>query len=297
MTITNIAAAERLREVFDAAGAVGFVHAREVDGPGEVCLDADEPVVLASVFKVPVALTYARQAAAGLLDRTERICMTKTDREGGIGTDGCADDVEMSWRDLALFMLTMSDNAATDVVLSRVGLDSVRADLAELGLSRTRLIGGCFDLGASMLADLGLGSMEEYERVAADLPDEAVWKLAVLDPGRTTSSTPREITTLLSLIWRDEAGPPEACAEVRSLMGRQIWPHRLTAGFPDDVAVAGKTGTLPAVRNEVGVVTYPDGSRYAVAVFTRARSLAYRQPAVDAAIGAAARCAVDLLRA
>ncbi|MGI8867418.1 MAG: serine hydrolase [Mycobacteriales bacterium] len=31
----------------------------------------------------------------------------------------------MSWRDLARFMLTMSDNAATDVLLRQIGLDTV----------------------------------------------------------------------------------------------------------------------------------------------------------------------------
>jgi beta-lactamase class A len=60
--------------------------------------------------------------------------------------------------------------------------------------------------------------------------------------------------------------------------------------------VAGKTGTLPAIRNEAGVVSYPDGRRYAAAIFTRADSLVPRQPRIDAAIGAAARIAVDYLR-
>jgi len=61
--------------------------------------------------------------------------------------------------------------------------------------------------------------------------------------------------------------------------------------------VAGKTGTLPGIRNEVGVVEYPDQACYSVAVFTRARSPGQVQPAIDASIGRAARAAVDWLRA
>jgi beta-lactamase class A len=57
--------------------------------------------------------------------------------------------------------------------------------------------------------------------------------------------------------------------------------------------VAGKTGTLPTLRHEVGVVQTPDRRRYAVAVFTLARSTAFSLPQVDAAIGASARVAVD----
>ena len=80
-------------------------------------------------------------------------------------------------------------------------------------------------------------------------------------------------------------------------MSLQVWPHRMTSGFPDQVTIAAKTGTLPGIRNEAGVVTYPDGGRYAVAVFTRSYTFEYRLPAVDAAIGTAARLAVEQLRA
>ena len=81
-----------------------------------------------------------------------------------------------------------------------------------------------------------------------------------------------------------------------TLMERQENTQRLASGFSDAVTVAGKTGTIPFVRNEAGVVTYPDGRRYAVAVFTRSDSLAERNPAIDAAIGTSARLAVEGLR-
>ncbi|MEV5714823.1 serine hydrolase [Amycolatopsis mediterranei] len=282
--------------VFAEADARGFLHAREIGGGPEVAVGADDPVVLASVFKIPVAVAYAREVAAGRLDETARTRVGSRYRIGGIGTAGCADDVEMSWRDLALFMLTMSDNAATDVVCHRIGQHAVDRVLADLGLHRTRLIGCCEDLFASVLADVGAPEDADIDAEFAGASPEQTWKLAVLDPERTTASTPREITELLDAVWTDRAGEPSACERVRSMMARQIWPHRLSSGFPSDVAIAAKTGTLPAVRNEAGVVSFPDGRRFAVAVFTRANSLAERQPAIDAAIGRAGRLAVDHLR-
>lgn len=278
-----------MRELFEEAGAQGFVHAREVDGDREVGLGADDGVVLASVFKIPIVLEYARQAAAGVIERTERLTVTAADKDGGIGTSGCADDVSLTLRDLAHFMMTMSDNAATDVLLRKVGCDRVNATLAELGLKRTRLVGGCSDLFASITEELGGADLE-------GVSEDQIRALSVHDPERTTGSTPRETTTLLSAIWRDEAGPPEACAEVRTIMGNQVWPHRLSSGFGDEVKVSAKTGTLWGIRNEAGVVEYPDGKRYAVAVFVRTHSLAYRLPKADAVIGRAARLAIDQLR-
>ncbi|MDP9867680.1 beta-lactamase class A [Streptosporangium brasiliense] len=287
---------DMLREAFDDADVEGFIHVRDVDGDAEIGLGPDEPVVLASVFKIPIVLEYARQAAAGTLERTERLTVTAADKDGGIGTSGCADDISLTLRDLAHFMMTMSDNAATDVLLRRVGLDNLHATLRELGLKRTHLIGGCAELLGSVVVELGLSGLSDEEELAG-VSEERIRALAVRDPERTTSSTPRETTTLLSLIWRDEAGPAEACAEVRRIMGNQIWPHRLSSAFGDEVKVSGKTGTLWGIRNEAGVVEYPDGRRYAAAVFLRTTSLGFRDPKADAAIGRAARMAIDHLRA
>ena len=287
-----------IQSVFEEAGATGFLHAREVGvaGGAEVCLGADDPVVLASVFKIVVAVAYAREVDAGRLDPAARTTVTARYRTGGIGTAGCADDVAMSWRDLALSMMVMSDNAATDVLYHRLGQPAIDQVLADLGLEHTRLIGCCEDLFASVFADLGREPGTDLDEALAALTPEQVWNLSVLDPSRTSASTPRDITALLDAIWTDRAASPWACRTVRDIMARQIWPHRLTSGFPSGVTIAAKTGTLPAVRNECGVVTYPDGRQYAVAVFTRARALTERQPKVDASIGAAARLAVDHLR-
>jgi beta-lactamase class A len=195
-------------------------------------------------------------------------------------------------------MMEMSDNAATDTIYRHVGQDAVSAVLDDLQLTSTQILGCCEDLFASMAADLDIDvAAPDVDKQLAAVPAERVWSSTVLDPRRTNGSTPRDMTALLDAIWTDRAGVPEACAKVRQMMSHQLWPHRLTAGFESGVAVAGKTGTLPAVRNEAGVVTYPDGGQYAVAVFTRASTLSERLPAIDASIGRAARLAVDHLRA
>jgi beta-lactamase class A len=117
----------------------------------------------------------------------------------------------------------------------------------------------------------------------------------MFQPERANHSTPREQTKLLQLIWRDEAGPPAACAEVRRMMALQLERGRLGSGFGADVLISGKTGQLGnAVRNEIGVVEYPQGGH--VAVFTRFDPNATPQRDVDRAIGAAAGLAVEQFR-
>ncbi|MFD9905906.1 serine hydrolase [Streptomyces sp. NPDC059063] len=301
---------ERIREVFARAGAEGAVHAVRIGGEGgppsggvrdapdgpEVGLAADEPVAISSVFKLLLVLEFARQVDAGQLDPRERVLVTDDHRLGGWGTAGCVDDVEISLRDLAYFALTVSDNSAADILLGRVGLDTVQLLARELGLADTRIVGGPREALASMLTDVGARGPEEFAALYRALPDERKRRLSVLDPRRANASTPRDVTRLLGLIWRDAAGPDRACAYVRELMGRQVFRHRLTSGFPDDVRIAAKTGTLPGLHIEVGVVRFPEGDEYAVAVFARSRALVPDLTRVDAAIGTAARLAVTYLR-
>ena len=284
-----------LEAQFSAAGAEGFVHAREIGRSRAVGFRADELVVTASVFKIPVMVELARRFDAGDPAPADRVRVTPADRViGPTGSSVMVDDVECSWRDLAYLMMSVSDNTATDVIMRRVGLDAINATLRELGLERTTLVGDCRELLGSLADDTGiaLGSRTRF----ADMDPERLGAWRSLDPERTTRTTPDEITRLLRLVWRDEAGSATACAEVRRIMALQVWPHRLTSGFPDGVTLAAKTGTLPGIRNEAGVVTYPDGRQYAVAVFTRADSYVDRRPEVDRVIGSAAFTAVEALR-
>ncbi|MFI7553832.1 serine hydrolase [Micromonospora sediminimaris] len=283
-------------EIFDKVGVDARLHAVDIDSGREVGTRADEQVVIASVFKILLVLEFARQAAAGQLDPTERVLVRAEDRLGGWGTAGCADDVQLSLRDLAYFAMSVSDNTAADLLLRRVGPDLLPLLAGELGLSRTRVVGGPRQLLESMFADVGARDATEFARAFAALPEERIRAMRVFDPAHTTSSTAREITRLLTLIWRDEAGPPAACAMVRDLMARQLFWTRLPSGFPPEVRVAAKTGTLPGLHIEAGVVEYPDGGRYAVAVFAQTQRLATRRIDIDLAMGEAARAAIETLR-
>ncbi|MCX5205437.1 class A beta-lactamase-related serine hydrolase [Streptomyces sp. NBC_00237] len=282
----------RLRAVFADAGVTGQLHALDLDSGAEVGIGADALVSTASTHKLCLAVAVRRLADAGHLDPKEQVEVPVHGRTaGGTGVAMLRDPVRMSLRDLLALALTVSDNAAADVLYDRVGLDGVNRAMAALGLTRTVAVHTGRDLLTAIDEDCG----GDQARLLVDPGLTA--RLRVLDPERTNRSTPRELTRLLAAVWHDEACAPEGAAELRSVLAHQVWPHRLASGFPfDDVRVAGKTGTLPTLRHEVGVVEYPDGGRYAVAVFTRAARTAANQPAADAAIGTAARLAVESLR-
>ncbi|HEX4812752.1 MAG TPA: serine hydrolase [Nonomuraea sp.] len=276
--------------LFRVAGVTGWLYAADLDSGQDVGHGADEPLPTASMFKVPLLVEFCRQADAGALDPAGRVTVTAADRvPGPTGISAMLDEVTMSLRDLAYLMIAVSDNTSADVLLGRVGIDAVNATLAGFGLETTRVTQSGREMHESMRRDTGHGW--PY------LEPDDVARLSALDPARGNRGTPREMARLFGLIWRDEAASAASCAWMRAVFTMQVWPHRLASGFPyDDVAVSGKTGTLPTLRTESGVVEYPDGRRYAVAVFTRSFSTALNQPRADAVIGTAARMAVDHLR-
>jgi beta-lactamase class A len=283
-----------LSQAFADAGVAGAFHAIDIDTGAELGHRADEPSVLASVFKVPILVTLLRAADEGTIDLTEQVTVPLDGRAPGpTGISVMTDPVTLSWRDLARWMIVVSDNAATDIVLERVGIENVNAAMKELGLTGTDIRVDCRGIFATILEDAGLASFD-------DLPTQPsaqeldTWR--ALTPLETNHGTPRDMTRLLTLLWTDQAASAELCELGRQILLQQVWPHRLASGFPeDDVVTGGKTGTLPRVRNEAGVVVRADGRRFAVATFTTATSTGQKNPAADAMSGRAARIAVDAL--
>jgi len=302
--VTNVAA---LESEFAAAGCDGFMHACDIDGGAEVGLEPDALVVSASVFKVAVALEFFRQAAAGELDATERL---QLDPSTSLGTPAglslFSDPVEVSLRDLAVSMITISDALATDALLERVGIERVNELMRALGFTHTVVVDDIGSMFASLARDVGFDSWRELVAHPWADADAATMATALdriraartCDPARANRTTPRETTGLLHAIWLDRAASPEACGSVRSLLGKHLQRERIARGFRDpDVRFSGKTGTFGgAFRNDAAVLEFPDGGRYAVAVFTRAHDLYRRQYDIDDAIARAAGLAVAELR-
>nr|WP_246461019.1 serine hydrolase [Nocardia transvalensis] len=273
------------------------MHARRCDGSdAEISVGGGERVVVASVYKLPLLLAFCRQVDAGRIDPTARLTVHPADcTPGPTGLAVMRDPVTLSLRDLATSMMTVSDNAAADVLLGETGLGAVEELLDDLGLTRTRVIGGTADLHRSLVRDTDTHTTAEAFAILAENDD--AWSVSAYDPSYTSATTPEEMTRLLRALWTGEVLSGEQTEFVRSVMRHQVWPHRIAAAFPHrSVSVAGKTGTIGVIRNEVAVVEFPGEYPVAVAVFTRAARADPELPVVDAAIAETARIAVTDLR-
>jgi len=125
----------------DAAIAKSGAHysyqvAKVVDGK---CVkvagtNVDEPMPLASIMKVYVLLAVARAVSAGTLSWDDKVTVTAEGKKlGSAGMDNLAPGTEVTVREAAQQMISVSDNMATDMLINKVGPAAVDEALVVAG--------------------------------------------------------------------------------------------------------------------------------------------------------------------
>lgn len=140
-----------------------------------------------STIKVLLAAAFWRMAGSGELDEAETHVFEPGSCVGGSGVlRGLRHAATLSLADLMHLALVVSDNDATNIIASRIGLERVNALAAELGLTQTRMQRLMLDQEAAaagrdnltsagdlarLLEHLSAGDLEHFvgERVLASL--------------------------------------------------------------------------------------------------------------------------------
>jgi beta-lactamase class A len=292
---------------FAAAGCEGAAHVAALDGDQSIGFEADRPVVMASTVKPLIAIEAFDQIARGALDPARRFRIEPARATaGGPGITTFRYPIEIALRDLAVLMLAISDNTATDLLTDLIGFDALNRRLAKLELYNTSIVSDLRTMWDDVGKEMGFASYAELlaaqngargAAAQARATDRAaIDRCAVIDPARTTRSTARDMTCFLAQVWNDTAAHPEACAMLREAMAGQV-ARRMEPAVPDGGALAAKSGSLfGRIRNEIGVIGYPDGRAYAFAVFTRAHEPFAGAGLINAAMAEAVRRAIEALR-
>ncbi len=178
----------------------------------------------ASAIKLPILVELMRQVEAGEQRLDDEITLAASDIVPGSGvlqqlTPG---KVKLSLRDVAILMVTVSDNTATNMIIDRVGMAKVNAEMARLGLSSTKL--------------------------QRKMQDATARK-----ENRENLSTPEEQARLLQLLYKGEILSAKSREEIDRILSIPK-PGRIRTLLPAGTKVAHKTGTLSGVTVDVGIV-------------------------------------------
>lgn len=289
--------AEAIAADWAELGVRGSFLARHLDTGEHLGFDVDEPVPLASVVKVPLALVVLDRIAAGELDGARPV--TVDPATAGVGPTGLAafrHPATVAVGDLVLLMLAVSDNAAADALFDLVPVADVDARLAAWGCSDIRVRHRIDHMYRCAAGAAGNDFSLALELAIRD-DRSGRHTIETLDPAHANLGTAAALVTLLQRVWLDEIAHAGATAELRRLMGSQVFTHRLASELrADTLRVSGKTGTFLHLRHEIAVVEAESGDRVAMAALTRSDRRANLAPDIDLAIGTGARLAFEALR-
>lgn len=209
----------------------------------EVFHRADDMLPTASVIKLVVLIEAFAQEAERKLRLDERLEMKVSDIVLGSGVlRDLTPGLKPTIHDVAMLMVIVSDNTATNMLIDRVG--------------------GVDVINRRVRDTYGVDSVVLHNRIDFEKIGDDVRRLA--------EATPRGLTQLMEMLVQGRVVSDEASRRMLHILGRQLYldqvPRYLNTnsfwkelGLSGDYTVASKTGFFPGTRADCGVVDTPAG--------------------------------------
>jgi beta-lactamase class A len=263
-----------LDEILGGRDGVFAVMARDLKTGEEVLRNPDTLMPTASVFKVPVLVELFRKAGLGVIDLHMRHELKEEDKCPGSGVlKEMLPGVRLTFEDLAVLMIIISDNTATDLCVNAAGIYDINATMRGLGIANSYITMGCKGLLAYCAGiENPWPSNEEvalsFERLKAGQIDYD--GLAFKGVKENNVTTVRDMVNLLQILYEGTKLPQEVCKGCLDVMKRQQLRDRIPGLLPLGTVTMTKSGTLGAnvIVNDVGIVEPADGNPYAIAILT-----------------------------
>jgi len=257
-------------------GRIG-VAAQEIGSGESITVNGDDTFVMASTYKVAIAVTALRQVDEGKLKLTDLIdCPVEKMVPGPnpLVMNFLHPGIKLSVANLIEPMIVESDNSATDFLLEAVGGPAaVTKMLRDIGITDFRVDR---DVSEILRDFYGLEDRAYVSVATAAYAKDPTLILRQSDRNLDYEKDPRDQTTpkaMLQLLLAIDSGKALSETSREFLLGvmsrTRTGGGRLKGLLPKGTPVAHKTGTLGGVANDVGYVTLPDGRRFAIAVFTK----------------------------
>lgn len=252
-----------LAEGFPGALGVAAVH---LETGEQVAYHPRRRLLTASTFKSILLVSVIERIDAGDLSLDDRIVFTRAKRVAGSGVlKAMSSETEFSIGDLAVLMITISDNTASQMLFDVVGHDRLRATIDRLGMTGTRIplspenmLLGIVGLDSSMGPGVFDLSVDRLLHRRYDFDHRAY-------SPEGNVSTPADMCRLFQRIHTNEALSPEGTRTFldvhKNQQLRTVIPQLLPAG----TVCAHKTGQFESVSCDVGIV-YAANGPYAVAI-------------------------------
>ena len=221
-------------------GDIG-VYVKNIKNGKITAVNADTVFPTASIVKVPILVGITDKIDKGELNYNEELVYKDSLLYEGVDILGSFKTNEkIALKKLVMLMLTTSDNTASLWLQSLAGTGTrINAFLDSLGFRHTR-INSRTTGRENNRTNFGWGQ-----------------------------TTPREMGTLLEMIYRDQLISVAACERMKRCLGRNFWDeNEAISQVPPYIEVFSKNGCVDAVRSEVLLVNAPNNP-YIFCIFTK----------------------------
>ncbi|HTD35558.1 MAG TPA: serine hydrolase, partial [Candidatus Elarobacter sp.] len=226
-------------------GKTGLV-VRTMDGaPPLVAVRADESFPSASVIKLAIMATVYRAYDAGTAKPSDLVKTRASDLIGGSDVlAGSPPGKEWSIDALVRAMIEVSDNSASNTLMTAFGIGTVNATMQLVGMIGSKL--------ARHFAD----QVPSWRRAENHLtPADTAALLYAIERGARegipTVASPQSCRAMIEVLLRNEDGT------------------KLVRGLPPGTPCAHKTGEIDYTRNDAGIVDPFGDVPYVIVVLTR----------------------------
>jgi len=201
----------------------------------------------ASIIKMPVMAAIYDQAFHGKLSLGEELVMRAEDVVGGSGVlSALSPNLKLSIYDMVVLMIIESDNTATNLLIDRIGMDTVQRLMGDWGMMNSRIINRLRIIPANV---------------------EGTNEITALD-----------VNHFLIQLGQGKIVSWHACIEMVKIMKQQLFkdgiPSLLPAVQADPVGAlpswqfAHKTGFVNGVEHDAGLLYFANAS-FAITILTK----------------------------
>jgi len=221
---------KKMRPILEAFHGTAGLYVENLKTGKTVAINADTIFPTASIVKVPILTAVYAQIDAGKLQYNQSLIYKDSLKYGGSGlVQFFKDSSKTDLSTAAALMIDYSDNTTSLWLQSLVGgSDKINEILANIGLHDTR--------------DNSRTNREDFRKIYG-------W-------GQTT---PREMATLLKLIFQKKILTPSACENMYRTMSHSYYDNFSLSQIPPYVQAASKQGMVDDSRSELVLVNAPHG--------------------------------------
>ena len=235
---------------FASFGGTGGVAAKHLGTGEEIRVNADVQTGTASTIKVPILIELFRQVEFGKHSLLDRMTVGTMTPGSGILRD-LTSGIQLSIRDVAVLMIVVSDNTATNMLIDLLGLDRINQTMAQAGFPGTRLV-----------------NRLDFPKIGPDVKNLAV-------------TTPGELAGIMEELAKGTILSRESCRQIIEIMQMQhhrdltprylpFNPYAEELGIPDNgLRIANKTGGWTSFRADMALIEWP-GTQYSIGIVTEA---------------------------